>query len=35
VLELEVEDGELVRGGDLVVHFVVPARSWWDDIGFT
>ena len=34
-LELEVRDGELVRGDDLLVHFVVPARRWWDDIGFT
>jgi Alkylmercury lyase len=34
-LELEVRDGELVRGGELVVHFVVPARRWWDDIAFT
>jgi len=34
-LELEVVDGELVRGTDLIVHFVVPARRWWDDIGFT
>ena len=34
-LELEVRDGELVRGGGLLVHFVVPARRWWDDIGFT
>ena len=34
-LELEVRDGELVRGRDLLVHFVVPARRWWDDIGFT
>ena len=34
-LELEVRDGELVRGADLLVHFVVPARRWWDDIGFT
>ena len=34
-LELEVRDGELVRGGELLVHFVVPARRWWDDIGFT
>lgn len=34
-LELELRDGELVRGGDLLVHFVVPARRWWDDIGFT
>ena len=34
-LELEVRGGELVRGRDLLVHFVVPARRWWDDIGFT
>ena len=34
-LELEVRGGELVRGADLLVHFVVPARRWWDDIGFT
>ncbi len=34
-LELEVVDGQLVRGADLLVHFVVPARHWWDDIGFT
>jgi len=34
-LELEVRDGELVRGRELLVHFVVPARRWWDDIGFT
>jgi hypothetical protein len=34
-LELEVRDGELVRGRELLVHFVVPARHWWDDISFT
>ncbi len=34
-LELEVRDGELVAGRELLVHFVVPARRWWDDIGFT
>ena len=34
-LRLEVRDGELVAGVDLLVHFLVPARSWWDDIGFT
>ena len=34
-LELEVRDGELVDGADLLVHFVVPARRWWDDIAFT
>jgi hypothetical protein len=32
---LRVENGELVEGADLLVHFVVPARRWWDDIGFT
>jgi len=35
LVELEVRDGELVRGADLLVHFVVPARRWWEDIGFT
>ena len=35
LLVLEVADGELVRGGSFLVHFVVPARRWWDDIGFT
>ena len=34
-LRLEVRDGELVDGRDLLVHFAVPARAWWDDIGFT
>jgi hypothetical protein len=34
-LELEVRDGALARGAELLVHFVVPARRWWDDIGFT
>ena len=34
-LELEVREGELVRGRELLVHFVVPARRWWDDIAFT
>ena len=34
-VELEVGDGELVRGAELLVHFVVPARHWWDDIAFT
>ena len=34
-LELGVRDGELVRGAELLVHFVVPARRWWDDIDFT
>ena len=34
-LALEVRDGALVRGAELLVHFVVPARRWWDDIAFT
>ena len=34
-LELEVREGELVRGRELLVHFVVPAHRWWDDIVFT
>jgi Alkylmercury lyase len=34
-LALRVEKGELVEGTDLLVHFVVPARRWWEDIGFT
>jgi hypothetical protein len=34
-LSLEVRDGELVEGADLLVHFLVPAGRWWDDIGFT
>jgi alkylmercury lyase-like protein len=34
-LELEVRGGELVRGRELLVHFVVPAHRWWDDIVFT
>ncbi|MGH3134436.1 MAG: organomercurial lyase [Gaiellaceae bacterium] len=34
-LTLEVRDGELVRGVDYLAHVLVPARRWWDDIGFT
>ena len=34
-VDLRVEDGELVEGADLLVHILVPARRWWDDIGFT
>ena len=34
-LELEVVNGELTRGMNLLAHFLVPARRWWDDIGFT
>ena len=32
---LRVENGELVEGADLLVHILVPARRWWDDVGFT
>ena len=34
-LELTVRDGVLVEGTDLLCHILVPARHWWDDIGFT
>ena len=34
-LRLEVVDGELAHGGDLLAHILVPARRWWDDVGFT
>jgi Alkylmercury lyase len=34
-ISLEVRDGELVDGAEELVHFLVPARRWWDDIGFT
>ncbi len=33
-LLLEVRDGQLVRE-EGVIHFAVPARRWWDNIGFT
>lgn len=32
---LEVRDGELTEGRELLVHILVPARRWWEDIGFT
>jgi Alkylmercury lyase len=32
---LHVANGELEGGADLLVHILVPARRWWDDIGFT
>ena len=34
-LELAVVDGELATGADVLCHVLVPARKWWDDIGFT
>jgi hypothetical protein len=33
-LELTVEDGSL-RASDGVAHFAVPARRWWENIGYT
>jgi Alkylmercury lyase len=33
-IELRVEDGRLVPV-EAVAHFSVPARRWWDDIGYT
>jgi len=33
-MQLEVAAGKLARG-DGLVHFVVPAHHWWDNIGFT
>ena len=33
-LRIEVRDG-LPRDPDLVFHVLVPAASWWNDIGFT
>ena len=32
-LEVAVAEGGL-SSGDGVVHYAVPARHWWDDIGF-
>jgi hypothetical protein len=33
-MELAVEDGRL-ETHDGVAHFAVPARRWWDNIGYT
>jgi hypothetical protein len=32
-LSLRAADGELAES-DHIVHYAVPARHWWDDIGF-
>jgi hypothetical protein len=32
-IRFDVEDGRVV--GDAIVHFLVPAKLFWDDIGFT
>lgn len=33
-MEIEIREGKLARG-DGLIHFAVPARRWWDNIGFT
>ena len=33
-LQVAVRDGQVVQS-DLVFHVLVPAASWWNDIGFT
>jgi hypothetical protein len=33
-MTLEIRGGELVRS-EGILHFAVPARNWWDNIGFT
>ena len=33
-MELRVEGDRLLQG-EGVIHFAVPARRWWDNIGFT
>ncbi len=33
-LDIDVRDGR-PNDADLVFHVLVPARSWWNDIGFT
>jgi hypothetical protein len=32
-IELHIRDGDI--DGDALFHVLVPARHWWDDIGFT
>ena len=34
LMEYSVKDGE-VKGGDGVIHFLVPPRSFYENIGFT
>lgn len=34
-IALELHDGALIEGADALVHILVPARRWWEDIGFT
>ena len=33
-MEIKIEAGELVEG-EGVVHFAVPAKRFWDDVGYT
>ena len=34
-VDLRIVDGRLEGDTDACVHFVVPARHWWDDIVHT
>lgn len=34
-LALEVLEGRIAEGAELLAHILVPARRWWDDIVFT
>ena len=34
-MRLEVRDGSMTVPGGGVAHFAVPAKRWWEDIGFT
>jgi hypothetical protein len=34
-LQLVVESGTLRGPEGAIAHFLVPAKRWWDDIGFT
>ncbi len=34
-VDVVLRDGEVVEGADVLCHILVPARRWWDDIGFT
>ncbi len=32
---LDVREGRVAEGAELLTHILVPARRWWDDIVFT
>jgi len=34
-IELRIDDGQLTADSAMLMHLVVPARRWWDDIRFT